>query len=725
MATTNGYTPGQLSAFNGPPQGAGPASTPTAVSQGSGWLPGEQGKPTTGQFNPSTGQYYGTAIPTGSTTPGYGDPAASAPQGGSVVYSTQPSSNYNTPGATATGPAYNGGTPGQNQGPNATTSGVAGNAGTYGTTNYQGEINPNLNQYTTVSAAPAALYNWNGPTSGQELAMQQAAMNQQAAQINPNVLNGGSQYMGNVNSGFAGAQNANSMIGQGAAQAMMASNEGYAGIGIANGQQGVGSQLESTLASEAQGNGPNPALAQAQQSQQNNLASQLAMAANARGAGQGTATYNAMQNAATGNAAINQQATIAREQQQLNASQELAGVQNNIANQGLGVSAAGAALGNLGLGAGNLGVQAGNMNLAAGSLGLQAQGQLEGQQYQLGAQNAGLQQQQNALSDQTGLGYNSNALSAGVNQLNAGIAEGSNIENAETSSGNLALGLQANNTSQNSTFLGGIGQVFGTGGNAPSGGGLNSDINSKQGISPAGANGGQFVSQTASTTTVPQRPAVVTGLQATGQNAGTQPAGAMAVPPYSMGLFSDPWLKTDVQPAGNNPQVSAQPGAQVQQDPAHVFTYTPQQGGGSGGLGSAMGTAATAAMGALVSDERTKQMIRPAGNTVSDDFLRSLTQSESTYTYRDPRNEPTDHPTGQRYLGVMAQALERSPTGDTLVKDGPKGKYLELGPLVSALAAGEGRLNERLHAVEDALQRAISIIMLQSSSPHQFSIGAR
>lgn len=110
-------------------------------------------------------------------------------------------------------------------------------------------------------------------------------------------------------------------------------------------------------------------------------------------------------------------------------------------------------------------------------------------------------------------------------------------------------------------------------------------------------------------------------------------------------------------------------------------------------INGAIGAAGSMAM---MSDERLKEDVRPAGD--ADRFLASL--HPATYRYKDPSNEPTSSPTGGRYLGIMAQDVERSPTGSTIVKDTPRGKALEGGSLMSALAAGLGRVHERLSAVE-------------------------
>lgn len=102
----------------------------------------------------------------------------------------------------------------------------------------------------------------------------------------------------------------------------------------------------------------------------------------------------------------------------------------------------------------------------------------------------------------------------------------------------------------------------------------------------------------------------------------------------------------------------------------------------------------------VMSDEGAKNVDFHEHGTISDKYLDSLSRSASTYTYKDPGHEPTDRPHGGHYLGVMAQSLERSPTGDTLVEDTPHGKALNMGANLSAALAGLGRLHERLSALE-------------------------
>jgi len=108
---------------------------------------------------------------------------------------------------------------------------------------------------------------------------------------------------------------------------------------------------------------------------------------------------------------------------------------------------------------------------------------------------------------------------------------------------------------------------------------------------------------------------------------------------------------------------------------------------------------------AVSSDERGKRSPADDYDGVphhpADDYLDTLSHSASTYRYKDPHDEPATMPTGGKYMGVMAQDLERVPEiGGQLVKDGPRGKYLESGANLSAALAGLGRLHERVSGLE-------------------------
>src|SRR5262249_44375576 len=84
--------------------------------------------------------------------------------------------------------------------------------------------------------------------------------------------------------------------------------------------------------------------------------------------------------------------------------------------------------------------------------------------------------------------------------------------------------------------------------------------------------------------------------------------------------------------------------------------------------------------------------------TDADRFLDTL--HPYSYRYKNINDEPSTHPSGGRYLGVMAQSVEKGPTGRTIVSNTPRGKMLESGATQSALWAGVGRLHERVKELE-------------------------
>ncbi len=80
-------------------------------------------------------------------------------------------------------------------------------------------------------------------------------------------------------------------------------------------------------------------------------------------------------------------------------------------------------------------------------------------------------------------------------------------------------------------------------------------------------------------------------------------------------------------------------------------------------------------------------------------FLDSL--KAYTFRYKEPRHELKAQPNGGKYLGVMAQDVEKTETGKQIVTENEEGtKQLELWPLVSALTGGVGHLNERIKNLE-------------------------
>lgn len=110
-----------------------------------------------------------------------------------------------------------------------------------------------------------------------------------------------------------------------------------------------------------------------------------------------------------------------------------------------------------------------------------------------------------------------------------------------------------------------------------------------------------------------------------------------------------------------------------------------------GYLGSLMqGAGQAAAMAAMSSDRRTKTNIEPGEEQVRE-FLDTL--EPHVFEYRDEK-----HGKG-RYLGVMAQDVERSALGREMVIDGET-KALDVHKVISALLASVADLNRRLAKAE-------------------------
>jgi len=122
-------------------------------------------------------------------------------------------------------------------------------------------------------------------------------------------------------------------------------------------------------------------------------------------------------------------------------------------------------------------------------------------------------------------------------------------------------------------------------------------------------------------------------------------------------------------------------------------------GGGAAAAQTGIGLA-----GSLASDKLAKVGATKEGDgghvSAADEFLDSM--HPYSFQYKDPRLEPrAGGPTGGRYLGVMAQDLERAPdVGHQIVFDSPTGKRIDQGAGLSAALAGLARLHERVCDLE-------------------------
>lgn len=216
------------------------------------------------------------------------------------------------------------------------------------------------------------------------------------------------------------------------------------------------SQLMGQLANQAAGRGPSVAQTQLQQGQQANTAATMAALASSRGQANPLAQRSAMEQQAAGNAQLNQQAALARIQEQQAAQQTLAGVAGQSANQGLtargqdiGVNTNQAGL-NQQANAANYGGGL-QTNLAQAGINANNASQLFGAQQNAGLANmqsgntnnaligqyANMGQQAQMANQNAALGYGNQNLQAQMG--NAGIAQ-QNIQNTSNIAGGLLNG---------------------------------------------------------------------------------------------------------------------------------------------------------------------------------------------------------------------------------------------------------------------------------------------
>lgn len=105
-----------------------------------------------------------------------------------------------------------------------------------------------------------------------------------------------------------------------------------------------------------------------------------------------------------------------------------------------------------------------------------------------------------------------------------------------------------------------------------------------------------------------------------------------------------------------------------------------------GQLGSlAMGAAQIGAM-ALFSDKNLKDDVKPADKEAND-MLKNM--KATTWSYKDDPKKETR-------LGILAQDLEKSKMGKSLVVDTPKGKAVDMVKALSAVLAVQSALDKRL-----------------------------
>jgi hypothetical protein len=98
---------------------------------------------------------------------------------------------------------------------------------------------------------------------------------------------------------------------------------------------------------------------------------------------------------------------------------------------------------------------------------------------------------------------------------------------------------------------------------------------------------------------------------------------------------------------------------------------------------------------AILSDERVKENIHDVPGDVMRDFLASLQPQSWRYRGDD-----------QPRVGPMAQDIEKSPIGRTLVRETPIGKAIDHGAAITAMLGALGDVGKRIAALESARKAA-------------------
>jgi len=321
-------------------------------------------------------------------------------------------------------------------------SGLTGTAGGVNGTGIQGPQQANIQQGTNAQQVQGATANVGNS--------QQAQQNLLAALQGQNGLGNQSQILAQTNA-LGSQQNGLGSVGlqgqvnqqQGALNSQLA---GANGVGTQTsaiqGLQGIAGQQQATAAQLqgiANGTGPNPAMAQLNQTTGQNVANQAALMAGQRGAGSNVgliARQAAQQGAATQQQAVGQGATM-EAQQQLGALSGLTAQQQAEAGTQQAIG---------GLGTTQVGQQQAGLSAQAGQANTQV-AQQQAQQ-QAAAQQAGViagqqigQVNQNAS---TNLSAQSNLLGGLANQNSAVVGSQGNVNSADTTLANTNMqGQQA------------------------------------------------------------------------------------------------------------------------------------------------------------------------------------------------------------------------------------------------------------------------------------------
>lgn len=121
--------------------------------------------------------------------------------------------------------------------------------------------------------------------------------------------------------------------------------------------------------------------------------------------------------------------------------------------------------------------------------------------------------------------------------------------------------------------------------------------------------------------------------------------------------------------------------------------FNAQKAASTAFLGNVMSTAGTVGA-AMVSDERQKKNIK-GGEKEMREFVENL--DPYSYEYKDTSIEGTAP--GKRY-GILAQALEKSAAGKSIVMNTPEGKKVDVAQGLGVALAAMAAMNKRLNKIE-------------------------
>lgn len=117
-----------------------------------------------------------------------------------------------------------------------------------------------------------------------------------------------------------------------------------------------------------------------------------------------------------------------------------------------------------------------------------------------------------------------------------------------------------------------------------------------------------------------------------------------------------------------------------------VSGYSSQEGQIGSGIGGALSLG-----GLALSDKNAKKNIKD-GKGATVDLLESV--SPKTYDYKDKNNGAGKH------VGFLAQDLEKSKVGKSLVKDTPQGKQVDMAKGLASILSAQSMIHDRLKKVE-------------------------